>query len=124
MDAERCGTVEAIGADGQVSDPAFVIGPDARTDLDRHVLWLREQAGPDVAARFAEAADESLVEFAATPGIGSPIRSQRPELHDLRKGRIAGFRDVLIFYLPQRDGIYVVRVLHVAQDWFAQLDID
>jgi plasmid stabilization system protein ParE len=37
---------------------------------------------------------------------------------------VAGFRNILIFYLPRDDGIHVVRVLHMAQDWFANLDVE
>lgn len=123
MDARRRGAAEAASADRRVNEPAFVIGPDARADVDEHVLWLRGQAGPDTAYRFAVAVDDSLLQLAASPGIGSPVASRRLELRDLRKGRVAGFPDVLIFYLPQNGGIYVVRVLHAAQDWFAQLDV-
>ena len=102
--------------------PVVVIGSDARADLNEHTLWLRAQAGPETASHLTQAADQTLLKLAAAPGIGSPVTSRRPELQHMRKGQVAGFRDVLIFYLLREDGIYVVRVLHAAKKWHGILD--
>ena len=72
-----------------------MISPDARADIDEHVLWSRSQAGAETAYRFALAVDRCLLGYAATPDICSPVASRRPELRNLRKGRVPGFRDIL-----------------------------
>lgn len=41
----------------------------------------------------------------------------------MRKWRVPDFENFLIFYLPRRDGISVVRVLYAAQDWWSLLGI-
>jgi len=46
------------------------------------------------------------------PGSNTPVGD---------KWRVPDFEDFLIFYLPRRDGISVVRVLHAAQDWWSLL---
>ena len=55
--------------------------------------------------------------------MGSPLKLERPELAGMRKWRVPDFENFLIFYLPRRDGISVVRVLYAAQDWWSLLGI-
>jgi toxin ParE1/3/4 len=41
---------------------------------------------------------------------------QRPSLRRVRRWPVSGFERWLIFYLPRRDGVDIVRVLHGARD--------
>lgn len=41
----------------------------------------------------------------------------------MRKWRVDGFENVLIFYQPRPDGVAIVRVLHAARDWWGLLGL-
>jgi len=41
----------------------------------------------------------------------------------MRKWHVPDFENFLVFYLPRRDGISVVRVLYAAQDWWSLLQV-
>jgi toxin ParE1/3/4 len=94
-----------------------------RRDLVRHFVYLVENAGIDTADRFLANAERCFIELAEQPEMGSPLTLKRPELAGMRKWRVPDFENFLIFYLPRRDGISVVRVLHAAQDWWSLLGI-
>ena len=55
--------------------------------------------------------------------MGAPLAWRSPKLAGLRKWRVSGFENFLIFYLPRPGGVSIVRVLHAAQDWWALLGI-
>ena len=103
---------------------AAEVGPAARRDLDNHILWLRGEADPETASRFAQAAIQTFDKLAETPGLGPLLAAVNPQLADMRKWRVDGFRKILIFYQPHDDGIRVVRVLHSAADWWSLLDVN
>jgi plasmid stabilization system protein ParE len=100
------------------------ISAAARRDLEGCVLWLRSEAGADMATRFALSASRSLATLAETPGLGTPVATTSPHLSGLRKGRIAGFPKYLVFYLPDHDNIRVLRVLHAHGDWWSLLGVN
>ena len=41
----------------------------------------------------------------------------------MQKWPIPRFRNILIFYVPEDDGVRIVRVLHGAQDWFTEFNV-
>ena len=41
----------------------------------------------------------------------------------MRKWRVSGFENYLVFYLPRADGVSIVRVLHAARDWWSLFGI-
>lgn len=86
-------------------------------------MWLALEGDRDLAVRFAHAATATFRKLALTPGLGSPIRSNNPALSAIRKWRVAGFANFLIFYRPDKDGIAIIRVLHTSQDWWGLLDL-
>jgi toxin ParE1/3/4 len=92
--------------------------------LEAHAKHLSAEAGDDLAMRFLDAARSSFIALGDTPQMGARSRSRIPAFAELRKWRIAGFANYLIFYLPMRDGVDILRVLHDAQDWWQTLDID
>jgi toxin ParE1/3/4 len=56
--------------------------------------------------------------------MATPLRTRSPELAGIRKWRVKGFENFLIFYETRVDAISIVRVLHAAQDWWQLLDIE
>lgn len=104
--------------------PNVIISPRARHDLRKLTLWLRGEAGVEIAVRFATVAIACFDQLAASPGIGSPVYTTNAALARLRKWRVPGFPNYLIFYRPVASGIEIVRVLHASQDWWALLDIN
>jgi len=55
--------------------------------------------------------------------MGAPLALRSPRLAGLRKWRVSGFDDVLVFYLPRADGVSIVRALHGARDWWELLGV-
>lgn len=89
-----------------------------------HFVYLAEHAELDTAERFLTSADASFESLATHPLIGLPLTVRNPALTGIRKWRIKGFENHLIFYISRKDGISIVRVLHAAQDWWSLLGID
>jgi toxin ParE1/3/4 len=96
----------------------------ARRDLIDHFVYLAGEAGMETAERFLRNAENTFELLATQPSIGAPLTLRRPELAALRKWSVTGFDNVLIFYLPRRDGISVVRVLRASRDWWALLGLE
>ena len=96
----------------------------ARRDLLEHFVYLAENAGLTIAERFLSNADASFEALAAEPSIASPLAVRHPALAGMRKWRVKDFDNHLIFFLPQSEGVSIVRVLHAARDWWTVLGID
>ena len=96
----------------------------ARRDLIAHAVHLAENAGEGTAERFLDKAEATFETLAGQPAMGAPLALRRPELAGLRKWRIDGFDNHLIFYLPRPDGVFIVRVLHAARDWESLLGVE
>jgi toxin ParE1/3/4 len=41
----------------------------------------------------------------------------------VRKWRVGGFENYLVFYLPRANGVSIVGVLHAARDWWSLFGI-
>ncbi len=93
----------------------------APLDLIDRYAYLAEHAGVNIADRFLVNAETSFALLAQQPTMGAPLVLRHGELSGMRKWRVDGFDDTLIFYLPMKDGISVVRVLHATQDWWKLL---
>ena len=93
----------------------------ARRDLVQHFVYLAENAGLDIANRYLINAEASFTDLAEQPMIGAPLPLHRPGLIGIRKWRVKDFDNFLIFYIPRRDGVSIVRMLHAAQDWWKAL---
>ena len=88
----------------------------ARRDLVEHFVYLAENAGLDVAERFLANAEASFNNLAQQPKMGAPLTLKHPDLKNVRKWRIKGFDNHLVFYEPRPDGVSIVRVIHAASD--------
>lgn len=93
----------------------------ARLDLVEHFVYLAEAAGLDVAERFLANAEASFNVLAQQPKMGVPLTLTHPALANIRKWRVKGFDNHLVFYEPRPDGVSIVRVLHAASDWWGLL---
>ena len=97
--------------------PSVVIRPNALEDLAEIWAYIDEDS-PRQADAFAAAIDHEIRDLARHPLIGRA----RPELLiDLRS---FPFGRYVIFYLPRKRGIEVVRVLHGARDLKPLFDED
>jgi toxin ParE1/3/4 len=89
--------------------PPVVIRPKAVDDLAEIWAYIAEDSLGQADA-FAVAIDREIRQLARSPLIGRA----RPEL--LTHLRSLPFGRYVIFYLPRKRGIEVVRVLHGARD--------
>lgn len=103
--------------------PRIVQRETARRDLIEHFVYLAENASQQVADRFLTQAEATFADLAREPLIGAPLHLGHADLADLRKWRIKGFDNHLVFYEPRRDGVSIVRVLHAASDWWSLLGL-
>lgn len=101
--------------------PKIHVRARARQDLIDHYVYLSDEADSEVANRFLANTESSFSDLALQPGMGAPLALRATELAGLRKWRVKAFENILIFYLPRRDGVSIVRVLHAARDWWKLL---
>jgi len=90
--------------------------PRAVTDIERHTVYLDENAIPDVAQRFRAAIMEAIERIGATPSAGSLREVRNSRLSGLRMRIVPGFRNYLLFYLTPEGVPEIIRLLHAAQD--------
>jgi toxin ParE1/3/4 len=90
----------------------------------RYFGWLEAEAGTDAAERFMAAADNTFAKLASSPQVGPVIESRNANLAGVRKWRVDGFDNMLVFYSARHKGVLILRVLHSAQDWWAIFDLD
>ena len=120
--AEGSGDEGIAGALPRPSSSSAASGwlPDEERGVELIVLflaaYLAENASPETALRFYDAASVTFARLADMPGIGERWPSANPRLAGLRVWRIAGFENHLFLYRPVDDGIEVVRIIHAARD--------
>jgi toxin ParE1/3/4 len=88
----------------------------AQRDLLEHFVSLGERAGEATALRFLQAAEETFAELAAMPCMGRAEDFDNPRLTGMRRWRVRGFENYLIFYRPFSQGIEVWRVVYATRD--------
>lgn len=87
----------------------------ARTDLVQIAVHLSLD-NEAVAARFLEAAEETFRQLLRSPQLGAKGEFRSRYLKGIRRWRVNGFENFLLFYRPVDDGIEVIRILHGARD--------
>ena len=90
--------------------------PRARLDLLEQFVCFGEQTSVELAERYVAAVEATLSRLAGQPHAGALYDSAIAGLRGLRRIRVKGFENYLIFYLPHEAGIDVIRVLHGARD--------
>jgi len=89
----------------------------AKRDLIVQWLWYAENPSVELADRFPAAVDNTLNVLSAQPEIGVLFFLRNAELQGMRRFPVAdGFEKILLFYLPLRDGVDLVRVIHGSRD--------
>ena len=101
--------------------PTVIQREAARRDLVEHFVHLAEHAGLDTAERFLTNAEASFNDLAQQPKMGAPLKLRQPDLANVRKWRVKGFDNHLVFYEPRDGGVSIVRVLHAGSDWWGVL---
>jgi toxin ParE1/3/4 len=87
----------------------------AALDLRDHYLYLIQQDAR-LAARFADAIENSFAWLAHNPDLGFATDFTDARLQDVRCWPVRGFLNHLIFYRVPIDSIEVLRVLHGSRD--------
>lgn len=95
----------------------------AKRDLVEQFVYLAETSDIDTAERLLLSVEKAFRLLLEHPEAGQQLASRRPELNGVRRWHVPGFENTLIFYLPEMDGITVVRVLHASRDWWAILGL-
>ena len=90
--------------------------PRARLDLLEQFVYFGETASVELAERYFAAVEETCGRLVAQRQSGAPYYSGIERLGGLRRVPVAGFKNYLLFYMPRKGGIDVVRVLHAARD--------
>jgi toxin ParE1/3/4 len=88
----------------------------ARRDIREHADYLLTHAGEAVTERFLTAVSSTFEHLADMPKMGSLCGFQKPALRRVRRWRVEGFENWLIFYIPRRDGVEIIHVIHGARD--------
>jgi toxin ParE1/3/4 len=81
-------------------------------DLFDHISLDNENA----ASRFLAAAESSFRDLAQNPEMGEECEYRGSRGKGLRRWRVKGFENYLIFYRPFSDRVEITRVLHGARD--------
>lgn len=93
------------------------VRPAARKDILRQYrYYLLEEEAEEVAARFLEAAQETIRKLCEYPRMGSPRAFSNPALDGLRSWPVQGFPAIRIYYLIAGKALRIVRVLHGKRD--------
>jgi toxin ParE1/3/4 len=95
----------------------------ARRDLIGHYVYLYESGGQDLADRFLNQIEETFIDLTLQREMGTPLTPRHPALIGIRKWRVKGFQNFLIFYIPRSEGVSIVRVLYAAQDWWNMIGL-
>jgi len=94
---------------------SIVITPEADRDLEETALFI-ETDSPSAAKRFLDAATSGFRSLSDAPRIGGRVETSNTALTGLRRWRVPGFENHLIFYRVTDESIEIIRVLHGARD--------
>ncbi|HEY1211119.1 MAG TPA: type II toxin-antitoxin system RelE/ParE family toxin [Terracidiphilus sp.] len=88
----------------------------ARRDILSNAEYLEEQGGLETAQRFLDATQKTFEALARMPKVGAVCAFRSPVLRRIRRWPVKGFENWLIFYLPRRNGVEIVHLIHGARD--------
>jgi toxin ParE1/3/4 len=87
----------------------------ARSDLIGIALHIGRDSEA-AASRFLKAAEETFEQLLRSPQLGAMGEFRSRHLEGIRRWRVNGFENFLVFYRPVDDGIEIIRILHGARD--------
>ena len=91
-----------------------------RRIFDNELLDIAEYLGqdnPEVGQSFIDACEETFVELARMPRLGSLREFDHPDLQDVRMWHVKGFEAYLIFYQPTKTALKLLHIVHGARDY-------
>ena len=99
-----------------MNDPLVRKHELALRDLEEQSDYLESHANPRTALRFLRAAERTFEFLARMPLAGEEYSTDIPALAGLRRFRISGFENHIIYYRPAEGAIEVIRIVHGARD--------
>jgi toxin ParE1/3/4 len=73
--------------------------PSFNRDFAEQFEWYAREAGAEIALRFQDAVDATIVRLQQNPTIGRPRTFKNPRLNDFRSFQVnAPFNRLLLFY--------------------------
>jgi toxin ParE1/3/4 len=91
------------------------VRPKASVDLDEQALFIARD-NPRIAYQLYETCEETLKRLAEMPHMGQLYPTTKKRLMGIRFFPIPGFERHLIFYIPLKDRIDIVRILYTTRD--------
>jgi plasmid stabilization system protein ParE len=87
----------------------------------RRVRHYRDRIGvhdgrPQVAAKFAQAAQDAVLQLLKNPLRGRPARFESSDLDDILRIAVPGFAIFAVFYRCDGETLTVITLEHTAQD--------
>lgn len=101
-----------------------IIRPAAQGEIDHQAEYLAQHGSEAVAYRFLAAIDETIALLATTPGLGSLWVSDCPGLQGIRRHKLAGFPNYLLFYRYHDEALEILHLYHGHQDIGTRLRSD
>jgi len=101
-----------------------VIRPAAQAEIDQQADYLAEHAGEAFALRFLEAVRSTIISLLELPGASNPWLSDNPRLNGIRKHKVNGFPNHLLFYRCTKTDIEFLHLYHAKQDFAERLTED
>ncbi len=95
---------------------AVRVRPQADRDTDLAAAFYAREANVDTALPFLVAVDQVYERLAQHPQIGTIVKNFEPRLAEVRFWPVPGFESHLVFYVPLRGVVEILRVLHGARD--------
>ncbi len=89
--------------------------PQAERDLIDCAMRIAE-GSVEAAERFLDAVEQTFALLASMPHMGQACEFRSPRAQGLRRWRVRGFENYLIFYRPHENGVAIIRVLYGARD--------
>ena len=80
---------------------------EADADIEEIGLYFAERA-PEVEERFYQAIGKTVRFLAGAPNLGERYSSRSPKLKGMRKWRVDGFPNHVIFYRPAEDRLEIL----------------
>ncbi|HEX3889904.1 MAG TPA: type II toxin-antitoxin system RelE/ParE family toxin [Verrucomicrobiae bacterium] len=91
--------------------------PLFHADVTGQFGWYFDEAGEELAWRFFNAADQTLLKLARQPDLGRRRKFRHPMLRDLCSFQVEHpFNKILIFYRVTENTLQAWRLMHGARD--------
>lgn len=93
----------------------YRLTPEAANDLESIIAHIAYD-NPDAAAQVLEAMTEAFEALSTMPHMAPKRARLAAKFPELRFWPIPRYRNYLIFYEPDSEGIRVIRILHAARN--------